>query len=155
MRRVDRDAANDFVMQNPIARIYTSSLGYQVFQYLQGDRDRIRKPDVSVVGLDRVAKLLRQNPGYMPIVPDLAVEIVSPNDTAHDVAEKLREYRAAGFPLVWVVDPELRTVTVRPNPGKPFVLSEDDEITADAALPGFACKVADLFPPDVGEELTR
>ena len=79
-----------FVMRNPIARVYSSSLGYQVFQHVPGDRDRIRKPDVSVIRLERVRSLPRVNPGYMPIVPDLAVEVLSPNDTAHEVAEKLR-----------------------------------------------------------------
>ena len=65
------------------------------------------------------------------------------------MSRKVQEYRAAGFPLIWVVEPDLRTITVFPNPGKPFLLSEDDDIRAEAALPGFVCKVADLFPPPV------
>ena len=69
-------------------------------------------------------------------MPDLAVEVISPDDTAREIATKLREYRLAGFPLVWVVEPEQRIVTVYPNPGKPFTLSEDDEIRAESALPG-------------------
>jgi Uma2 family endonuclease len=129
------------------ACVYPASLGYQVFQNFRDDPDRIRKPDTTAIRVERVLQLADPNPGYMPIVPDLAVEVLSPNDTAHAVAEKLIEYRSAGFPLVWVVDPELRTVTVHPNPGKPFILSADDDVRAESALPGFVCKVDELFPP--------
>jgi Uma2 family endonuclease len=83
----------------------------------------------------------------MPIVPDLAVEVISTNDTVGGVNEKLHEYREAGFPLVWVVDPMSRMVTVHPHLGKPFIRTGDDELTAEDALPGFVCKVNDLFPP--------
>ena len=138
-----------FVMSHPIAKVFPASLGFQCFRSLEFDRDRIRKPDATVIRLERIATLPDPNPGYMPIVPDLAIEVFSPNDTAHEMSQKVQEYRAAGFPLIWVVEPDLRTITVFPNPGKPFLLSEDDEIRAESALPGFVCKVAELFPPQV------
>ena len=137
----------EFLRDKGIGRAFPASLGYQCFQALPRDRERVRKPDCTVVRAERLATLPEPDPGYMPIVPDLAVEVVSPNDTARAIAVKLREYRAAGFPLVWVVEPDQRLVTVYPNPGKPYTLSEDDEIRAEAALPGFACRVSDLFPP--------
>ena len=136
----------EYLRSNPVARAFPASLGYHCFQSLPRDRDRVRKPDCTVVRAERLAALPEPNPGFMPIVPDLAVEVVSPNDTARSIAVKLREYRAAGFPLVWVVEPDQRIVTVYPNPGKPYTLSEDDEIRAESALPGFACRVSDLFP---------
>jgi Uma2 family endonuclease len=137
----------EFLRGKRIGRAFPASLGYQCFQSLPHDPDRVRKPDCTVVRAERLATLDNPDPGYMPIIPDLAVEVVSPNDTAREIAVKLREYRAAGFPLVWVVEPDQRIVTVYPNPGKPYTLSEDDEIRAESALPGFVCKVSDLFPP--------
>jgi Uma2 family endonuclease len=127
--------------------VYPATMGYQCFQSVVDDPDRMRKPDVSVIKIDRYRKLPNSNPGYMPIVPDLAVEVLSTNDTIRIVNEKLFEYRSAGFPLVWVADPDTRTVTVYPNPGKPYILTGDDEITAENALPGFVCKISDFFPP--------
>jgi Uma2 family endonuclease len=73
---------------------------------------------------------------------------MSPNDVIYEVSEKVIEYRAARFPLVWVVDPMQQIVTVYPNPGKPFLLSQDDIINAPDALPGFSCKVSELFPAE-------
>jgi Uma2 family endonuclease len=128
----------------PVARVFPASLGYRCFA---DDPDKVRKPDVTVVGAARLAALPEPNPGFMPIVPDLAVEVVSLHDTVHDLNEKLREYREAGFPLVWIVDPETRTVTIHPRGGRPRILTADDEIAAEEALPGFRCKVGELFPP--------
>jgi Uma2 family endonuclease len=136
-----------FADQRQAAIVLPATMGYQCFQALVDDPDRMRKPDISVVKMDRYRALSDPNPGYMPIAPDLAVEVLSTNDVVRDVNEKLAEYRSAGFPLVWVVDPEARTVTVYPNPGKPFIRTEDDELTAEQALPGFVCRVNDLFPP--------
>jgi Uma2 family endonuclease len=137
-----------FTRDNPIAKVYPRSMGYQCFRMLPEDPDRMRKPDVSVIRIERHRTLPKKDPGYMPIPPDLAVEVISRNDLAFEITEKVGEYRSAGFPLVWVVDPMARTVMIHPNPGKPFVLSEDDTIDAPNALPGFSCKVADLFPSE-------
>ena len=132
-----------FLDSSPVADAFPSSLGYRCFP---DDPGKIRKPDVTVVSKARYTALPDPDPGYMPIVPDLAVEVVSPNDLVYEVDEKVREYLDAGFPLVWVVDPKTRAVTVHPADGRPTILKPDDEITAEAALPGFRCKVADLFP---------
>ena len=137
-----------FVMSNPVALVYPSSMGYQVFQQVfPDDPGRVRKPDVSVIRADRRRQLPAVDPGYLPIVPDLAVEVVSPNDVWSDVVDKVHLYQAVGFPLVWIADPGFRTLMVHPAGRPPYMLSGDDAVTADEALPGFTCKVADLFPP--------
>ena len=59
--------------------------------------------------------------------------------------EKVLEYLDAGFPLVWVLDPTLRTLTVFPNGGKPTLLSGEQEATCESVLPDFHCKVSDFF----------
>jgi Uma2 family endonuclease len=132
-----------FLAEHPIAEVYPSSLGYVCFP---DDPDRMRKPDVSVVTAERL-KSIAGDVGYMPIVPDLAIEVVSSNDVAYEIEEKVDEYLRAAFPLVWVAYPHSRTITVYPLSGRPTIYTSDDEITAEAALPGFRCNVRDFFPP--------
>ena len=82
----------------------------------------------------------------MPIPADLVVEVVSPNDLSYEVVEKAQDYLSAGFPLVWVIHPNVCTVTVyRAGRTGPVVLGVDDEITAEPALTEFRCRVAAFF----------
>lgn len=78
--------------------------------------------------------------------PTLAVEILSPSDKVEDIQVKLDEYLAAGVPVVWVVDPHFKTVTIyRPGRG-PELLHGQATLTDETHLPGFKVAVADLFP---------
>ena len=81
----------------------------------------------------------------MPIPADLAVEVLSPNDSVYEVNRKVERYLASGFGLVWVVDPEVKIVYVHRSDGTVAKLHETDEITGEAALPGFGRKVAEFF----------
>lgn len=132
-----------FLEGHPGAAVFASSLGYRCFP---DDPGRIRRPDVTVIRIERLAALEDLNPGFMPIIPDLAIEVVSTSDTINELDEKLEEYRLAGFPLIWVADPVARLLTIYPNPGKPRILTADDTVDAPNALPGFSCVVAELFP---------
>ena len=124
------------------AYVFPNDLGYQC--YLD-DPDRIRKPDVSVVRSERLAAADIKR-GYMRIPADLVVEVISPNDASYEVIAKIREYLAAGFPLIWVIHPNVRTVTIYTR-GKasPIIKEEADEITAEPALAEFRCKVSAFF----------
>jgi Uma2 family endonuclease len=124
------------------AEVFGSSLGYKCFRE---DPTKFRKPDVTVVRKERVASFGPEL-GMMPIPPDLAVEVLSPGDLAYDVTSKVQEYLDNGFPLVWVVQPNTRTVTIYRADGSVTYLHEADEITGEAALPTFRCRVADFFP---------
>lgn len=81
--------------------------------------------------------------------PDLAVEVVSPNDTAEEVDAKVMEWLNAGVPLVWVVSPGVRKVRVqRPRNaalGPISMLGEEDAISGEDVLPGFSCRVSEFF----------
>ena len=136
-----------FVERSPVAEVYTSGMSCRCFQHLTDDSDRMRRPDVSVVRRERFLALNDPNPGLLRIPPDLAVEVVSTHDVATEIDEKVAEYQGARVRHVWVVYPIVRRIIVYPTPGKPYILTEEDSITAEAALPGFACKVSDLFPP--------
>jgi len=125
--------------------VYGPDLGYRCFPE---EPARFRKPDVSIVRRDRLAQL-DPDLGFMPIPADLAVEVLSPTDFAYDVAAKIDEYLRNGFPLVWVVEPNTRTVVVHRADGSVTKLRDNDEITGESALPDFRCKVAEFFaqPP--------
>ncbi len=135
-----------YLSEHPVAKVYPGTLGYQCFPE---DPEKFRKPDASVVSLERLKTLPEPNPGYMPIPPDLAIEVLSPNDVTYQTDNKIKEYFGAGFPLIWVADPNLRTITVYSRNGRPAIFTENDEITAESALPGFRCKVRDFFPATV------
>ena len=78
--------------------------------------------------------------------PDLIVEVLSPNDRAKAVMEKVRDYFSVGIAAVWLIDPERRRLTIhrRDNPS-PTVLGEDDDVDGQPELPGFRCRVAEFL----------
>lgn len=78
--------------------------------------------------------------------PDLVVEIISESNTPREIERKRQEYFTAGSKLMWVVDPEARTVAVYTGrTGNPTVLSATDTLDGGAVLPGFTLPLADLF----------
>ena len=79
------------------------------------------------------------------VIPDLAVEVVSPHDTQKHLQRKVLHYLDHGVRAVWVVDPASETVTVYFSRQDIRILSKDDEISAPNVLPGFSCRVARFF----------
>ena len=106
------------------------------------NRDQSRKPDVAFVA----GPMPTEPEAIFMLVPTLAVEIISPNNTAQEMEDKVAEYLAAGTELVWLTFPESRMVIAFWQDGG-AVFKSGDIITAEPVLPGFACPVADLFPP--------
>ena len=104
----------------------------------------IRAPDVHYVSDARIAAD-NEASAFWTIAPDLAVEVVSPSETADEVREKVRDFLAAGTPLVWTVHPRTREVVAHTADGLARTYSADDIVEHPDVLPGFACKVAELF----------
>jgi len=123
-------------------RVAGPDCGYQCFPLHPG---RVRRPDVSSIRADRLPAPDRRAAGFILVRPDLAVEVVSPTDRAYDLREKLDDYRDAGIPLVWVVYPPSRRIHILRADGSTAEVGPDDELTGEAVLPGFRCRVADLF----------
>jgi Uma2 family endonuclease len=121
--------------------VFTASLGYRCFPQ---DPKGFRKPDVTVIRSDRIAHLAPRT-GLVPLPPDLAVEVLSPGDRSYDVGDKIQEYFGAGFKLIWIVEPNLRSVSIYRADGSISHLREQDEITGETAFPSFKCKVAEFF----------
>src|SRR5438132_479158 len=76
---------------------------------------------------------------------DIAVEVLSPDNTWPKVRRKARAYLASGARLVWAHDPRRRTVTVYRPGAEPQLLRGEDVLSGEDVLPGFAVRVADLF----------
>lgn len=108
------------------------------------DPDRVRKPDVSFIALDRFSADEFQN-GFCTVVPDLVAEVISPNDTYYEVREKTEEYLQAGVRLVWVVDPHTRSIQVHRANGSTDELHEHQELDGEEVIPGFRLLVGELF----------
>ena len=81
------------------------------------------------------------------VVPDLAIEVISPYDLAEESLQKIHEYLHAGVQLVWVVYPEERQVYVYETPTRVRILAADDTLDGGAVLPGFQLRVDSLFDP--------
>ena len=79
------------------------------------DPNKFRKPDVSFIRRDRLS-WDQVDDGVITIPPDLVVEVISPNDLAQDLDDRITDYLCAGVPLVWVANPESRTGGARFGP---------------------------------------
>ena len=135
-------------LQNHLGRDAGRAFTRAWFQCFADRPDTVRRPEVAVVSVEKIAAYTFGNP-HLTLVPDLAVDVLAPGRTWDDVREKRRDFHAAGVPLIWVADPLSRRVFVEPDPvtgQKPTMLMENDELTGGKVLPGFSCRVGDLFP---------
>lgn len=115
------------------------------FQCFGNDRSRARRPDVCFISRARLpADWLEQS--YFTIAPDLAIEVISQNDTSYEVSRKMRDYRDAGVKLIWEIDPENRTVLIHRHDGSVQLLQEGDVLSGENVVPGFECRVRDFLP---------
>ncbi len=141
--RLDR-----FCEDNDLGIVWAADNGYQCFPHAPG---LVRRPDVSFVRKGRLPGDIPPK-GWVRLAPDLAVEVVSPNDSAEDLEEKLDDYDKAGVRLVWVIYPEARKARIcrldRPD-GK---LGEDDELSGEDVIPGFRCPLREILPRRVPAE---
>jgi Uma2 family endonuclease len=128
-----------FVEDQRLGTVFANDTGF----VSERDPDSVRGPDVSFWSQQRLPEVPE---GYIQIPPDLAVEVVSPSDHYSKIQTKVRHYMTRGVRLVWVVDPEDRSVTVYHPPGQAAILQEHDTLSGEDVLPDFRCAVADLFP---------
>ncbi len=106
--------------------------------------DTVRGPDVSFVTSDRwSAETDRRR--FFRGAPDLAIEILSPSNRAGEIHAKVADYLAAGARLVWIVDPDRRSVTVHETLLAPRFLGARDVLDGGGVLPGFAIPVGSIF----------
>lgn len=112
--------------------------------FLRRGPDTVRGPDISYYSYERLPSDLRPK-GYAEAAPDLAVEVVSPNDRSEEVEARIRELFEAGVARLWVVYPLTRTVHDWTGPASVGILEEPDTLEGDPQLPGFRMPVGTLF----------
>jgi Uma2 family endonuclease len=125
--------------ENRLGEVYGSDASFTI-----GENERM--PDISFVSAERIPEEGEPETAW-PIAPDLAIEIISPNDVYHKVLVKIDEYFKAGVKQVWLVEPSLKRLTIYSSPKKPVVLTEEDELVCEDVLPGFRCHLSELFTP--------
>ncbi|MGB7157755.1 MAG: Uma2 family endonuclease [Tepidisphaeraceae bacterium] len=115
---------------------------------LRMKRGNVRLPDISFIVAARIAALPKPHPAIPSLSPDLAVEVLSESNTKPEIARKLKEYFESGTRLAWIIDPPRKTLAVftgaTENPDR--VLSEHETVDGGDVLPGFALRIAELFP---------
>ena len=129
-----------FTMPRRLGTVFAADLGV----WLERAPDTVRAPDVAFISAERLP-LDDDSPGYSDIAPDLAVEVVSPRDSRPYIRGKARMWLDNGVRLVWAVHPRNRTVDVYVNDVPVITLAENDTLDGGEVLPGFSCRVSEIF----------
>ncbi len=128
-----------FVMSQRLGYVVAAETGF----VLSEQPATVRVPDMAYVSRERVKESHIER--FADFAPDLVAEVVSPSDTFSSVAEKVEDWLNAGVRLVWVIDPVTQTVRVYRTGQPTQVLREQDTLSGEDVLPGFACKVSEVF----------
>jgi Uma2 family endonuclease len=113
---------------------------------LERGPDTVRGPDISFVARGRMTREQARE-GFPDLAPDFVAEVKSPNDSWPELHQKAAEYLAAGSRMVVLLEPD-QLIEVH-RPGVPVErLGLDDVLDGGDVLPGFRCRVRDLFPPE-------
>lgn len=107
--------------------------------------DRSYLPDVSVVLSSRAPSNLSLARGPLELVPDIAIEVLSPDDRPGRVSEKVAFYLRAGTPIVWLIDPIDRTLTEHRPVSEARLYGDREQVSAAPILPGFNLDLEELF----------
>lgn len=128
------------IERNDLGMIFSAETGF----LLSRDPDTVRAPDIGFLQKAHIPDPLPEQ-AFWPGPPDLVVEVVSPGDTMGEVDDKVKSWLDAGASLVWVVNPKSRTVTVHRSATEIGILTAGDELRAEDLLPGFHCRVGEMF----------
>jgi Uma2 family endonuclease len=130
------------VVRHGLGIVTGAETGYLVSR----DPDTVLAPDVAFVEKARVLAVGIPK-SYFPEAPSLMAEVISPGDTVDKVDDKIQRWLAAGVKSAWVVHPGGRSVTVYRSPSEVQVFLDHHILEEHALLPGFQCRVGDLFAP--------
>ena len=127
--------------------VYAKAKGYCTSNdagvILERDPDTVRGPDIAYY--EDAGTFEDLHPKYGEVPPRLAIEILSPSDKAGQITRKITDYLRNGVEVVWLIDPEQRNVTVYQPDKTPFILQGSQELTCESILPGFRCRLDELF----------
>jgi Uma2 family endonuclease len=129
-----------YVEENDLGVVCAAETGFR----LASDPDTVRAADVAFVRRERVEQA-GTVAGYWPGAPDLAIDIISPNDTYTEVDEKVADWLDAGARMVVVMNPRNRTIKVHRGQSDITPLKEEDTFDGGDVVPGFRVRVGELF----------
>ncbi len=128
------------VMAHSLGKVLAAETGFKVAT----DPDTVLAPDAAFIRqeeFDRIGMTKK----FWPGAPDLAVEVMSPDDTVRQTDEKAKSWLSHGARMVWVINPKRRTVSVFCPGAETVVLSEGDVLDGQVVVPGFSCRVDEIF----------
>jgi Uma2 family endonuclease len=132
-----------YLRDRPLGIVLDSSTGFRLPGRKLGQKD-VRSPDVSFVAAGRFPE--DKGPvGFGEFAPDLAVEVLSPDDRPRDVLEKVGEFLDSGTRLVWVIDPEKRAAAVYRSLTEVRQLGPEDNLDGEDVVPGFSCRLEEIL----------
>ena len=132
-------AVHTFVRAHRLGSVLAAETGFKLFS----NPDTVRAPDVAFIRADRVPSPPPR--GFPAMAPDLAVEVLSPDDRPGEVLKKVADWMNAGVLLVWVVDPVRHVARVYRRDGKESQLTARDALDGENVLPGLSIPLADVL----------
>ena len=132
---------NSYVRANELGYVFAAETGF----ILRRNPDTVRAPDACFIAKDRLP-LGELAVGYFDIMPDLAVEVLSPNDRPGEVQDKVNDWLRTGVRLVWVINPATRSAVAYHSASDMQEVAEEGTLDGGEVLPGFSCQLRELFP---------
>src|SRR6476469_8775505 len=129
-----------FVWENDLGEVFSSDTGFQ----LSSKPDTVLAPDVSFIGRDRVQKVGRLQ-GYWLGPPDIAVEVLSPEQRDAYIKKRVAQWLSFGTKEVWIINPRTSTLTVHSPQGIVVTLTNDEFLDGREIVPGFRFSIKRLF----------
>ena len=130
-----------YLRGNRIGRLFGPETSFKCFPH---DAMMVRKPDVAFLSYEKWPANKKIG-AYVKVAPDLAIEVLSPNDVVKEVYEKVEDYLKAGVSLIWVVNEFGRFVEIHTPHESPRIANLKDVLTCEQILPGFRCVVSEIF----------
>lgn len=129
-----------YVKANKLGIVFGAETGFIIAE----NPDTVLAPDVAFISREHIPESGIPKK-YWRGAPDLAVEVLSPGDTAREVEEKVNQWLSAGARLVWTVNPKRKNVIVHRASKEASTFSETDELDGEDVVPGFRCRVSEIF----------
>jgi Uma2 family endonuclease len=130
-----------FVKARQLGAVWDSSTGFWMYNR------NCRAPDISFIRKERLQALgfKSNSQNFFPGAPDLAVEVLSPNNTRAEIDERLKDFFGSGTQIAWIINPDTECVEVCHAPDQRKLVGSGADLDGEHLLPGFRYPIADLF----------
>lgn len=122
-----------------LGKVFNADTGFWMIN------ENCRAPDISFVSKERLKGTRRPPRTFFKFAPDLAVEVLSPNNTRAEIQERLRDFFASGTKLAWIIDPESKSAEICYSLEKRRLVGPNGELNGEEVVPGFRFNLAELF----------